>query len=161
MTTPDYFHVFENYQSLDVSKLAEHLNASKKKVIGEVTLAELCSFTERPNGLYFFYDMHDVLLYVGKAASRSFIERIPAHFDIRPDAWFNTLPKRVMSVRTIAEYPAAHALALTFRLVLLGMKSQQSAMKLEAALRDYMQPELNKSKIRKIDGNELLSRYAS
>jgi hypothetical protein len=36
------------------------------------------------------------LKYIGKATSRSFIERIPSHFNQLLEAWFNKLSKRIM-----------------------------------------------------------------
>lgn len=46
-------------------------------------------------GLYFFYDLNNRLQYVGKCTSRSFIERVPSHFDCRKHAQFATLVKRM------------------------------------------------------------------
>lgn len=46
-------------------------------------------------GLYFYYNMRDELQYVGKCTSRSFIERVPSHFDCRKHAQFATVTKRL------------------------------------------------------------------
>ncbi|WP_218154550.1 hypothetical protein [Nitrosomonas eutropha] len=130
-----------------------------KKRVGDVTLSELCSFSEYPNGLYFFFDEENHLWYVGKSTSRSFIERVPSHFDTREDAWFNTLPKKIMDVCSIGEYVDAHSLGLSLHLVLLGVKEKQTAINLEGALRDYLQPELNKAKKQKAIGTTVLASY--
>lgn len=109
-----------------------HLRGMPKIVVGSVQLSELRAMADCPNGFYLYFDEQDVLWYVGKSTSRSFIERVLSHFDQRKHAWFNTLPKRVMAVCSIAEYTDAHALGLSFRLVLIGMKSKQTTIRLES-----------------------------
>lgn len=115
--------------------------------------------TDHPNGLYLFFDDQDVLWYVGKSTSRSFIERVPSHFDQRQDAWFNTLPTRIMAMCSIAEYPDALALGLSLRLVLVGMKSKATTVRLESVLRSYMRPHLNSGKLEGLTGEEALAVY--
>lgn len=41
-------------------------------------------------GVYVFKEK-DAIFYVGKSSRRSFVERIPAHFDLRHGVWFNTV----------------------------------------------------------------------
>ena len=45
-------------------------------------------------GIYLFYNMRNVLIYVGKCTSKSFIERVPSHFDCRKHAQFAAVAKR-------------------------------------------------------------------
>jgi hypothetical protein len=42
------------------------------------------------NGVYIFKE-NGIPLYVGNCVARNFVERIPAHFDIRHNGWFNSL----------------------------------------------------------------------
>jgi hypothetical protein len=42
------------------------------------------------NGVYIFKE-NDIPLYVGNCVARNFVERIPAHFDVRQNGWFNSL----------------------------------------------------------------------
>ena len=42
------------------------------------------------NGVYVFKEDKKAI-YVGSCVSRNFVERIPAHFDIRHNGWFNSL----------------------------------------------------------------------
>ena len=42
------------------------------------------------NGVYIFKE-NNIPLYVGNCISRNFVERIPAHFDVRSNGWFNSL----------------------------------------------------------------------
>lgn len=159
MNHPDYFVAFEDHRDCTLAAFAEHLRAMPKKVVGTVQLSELCAMTDHPNGLYLFFDDQEVLWYVGKATSRSFIERVPSHFDQRQHAWFNTLPRRIMKNCSITEYADAHALGLSLRLVLIGVKSKEAAIRLESVLRSYMKPHLNRGKPRDDTGSELLSVY--
>ena len=69
----------------------------------------------------------------GKATSRSFIERIPSFFDQRKDAWFNTLSKRIM-VSGAVKYTKTLKKGLSLRVVLFGIKSNLTAIKLEGVL---------------------------
>lgn len=160
MLKPAYFLAFDDCIGDTLSELADRLKRLPKKPIGDVTIAELCAVAEYPNGLYFFFDDQDHLWYVGKATSRSFIERLPSHFDPRELSWFSTIPKKIMAICSISRYEEAHALGLTLRVALLGVKSRQTAARLESALRDYLQPELNGTRRRRATGAERLSQYA-
>jgi hypothetical protein len=83
MPKPNYFTTFDECRADTLDNFKHRLLEIPKKRVGEVTLSDLCSFAEYPNGLYFFFDDDDRLWYVGKSTSRSFIERIPSHFDTR------------------------------------------------------------------------------
>lgn len=155
---PDYFIAFEQCKNQSLAEFGETLRKCSKKPVGLVHLSELCSMTEYPNGLYLFFDNEDKLWYVGKATSRSFIERIPAHFDQRHDAWFNTLPKKILAAGLADGYQEAHAQGLSMRLVLLGIESKETARKLENVLRSFLKPKLNAGK-ENFTGRELLSSY--
>lgn len=159
MPHPDYFLAFEEHRASTVRAFADHLRAMPKKVAGTVQLSELCSMVDHPNGLYLFFDQDDELWYVGKATSRSFIERVPSHFDQRQDAWFNTLSARIMSRLSMETYADAHALGLSLRLVLIGIRAKATATRFEAALRAYMQPQLNALRGKRYTGEEILASY--
>jgi hypothetical protein len=159
MNHPDYFVAFENYRDSTLDSFTKLLLKMPKKVVGDIKLSELCSMTDYPNGLYLFFDEFDELWYVGKSTSRSFIERIPAHFDQRQNAWFNTLPIRIMTMCSIVEYADAHAIGLKLRVAIIGMKSKKAAIKFESVLRSYMKPKLNNGKSSKYSSFESLSSY--
>ena len=50
-------------------------------------------------GVYVFKE-ENAIFYVGKSSGKSFVERIPAHFDLRHGAWFNTILQYVADYRT-------------------------------------------------------------
>jgi len=159
MGLPDYFIEFNQCKNQSLAEFSLVLQNCPKKTVGSVQLSELCSMSDYPNGLYLFFDESNELWYVGKATSRSFIERVPAHFDQREDAWFNTLPKKFMAINETSGYRAAHARSLSLRLVLIGIKSKETAVKFEQVLRSFLQPKLNPGKKAKFTGEELLSSY--
>ena len=159
MNSPDFFTALEDHRGLSLLQFEEQLRAMPKKVVGTVQLFELCAMADHPNGLYFFFDGDDKLWYVGKSTSRSFIERIPSHFDQREGAWFNTLPTRIRGVCSIDTYADAHALSLSLRLIIVGVRSKELAIRMERVFRAYMKPYLNTAKSRGDAGTELLSSY--
>ena len=142
----DYFISFDDLIESNLSDVEVLIYKTKKRHIGSLTIEELSSLTNYPNGLYLFFDNQDCLLYVGKATSRSFIERIPAHFDPREDAWFNTLPKKVMNFYNLPNYQTALEVSLSLNVVLIGIKDKTTAQKLETILRTYLKPKLNTCK---------------
>jgi hypothetical protein len=103
MTHPEYFVAFEDHSGSTLEAFAANLRSMPKNVAGTVQLSELCAMADHPNGLYLFFDDQDVLWYVGKSTSRSFIERVPSHFDQRKDAWFRcrTSKKPLRSTPTL------------------------------------------------------------
>lgn len=142
----DYFLILDSYNKFSLSDFSKTLNSFPKKRVGSVTIEELCAIDEYPNGLYLFFNNENELWYVGKATSRSFIERIPAHFDQREIAWFNTLPKKVMKFCNIQTYREALNKALSLKLMIIGIQDKNTAIKLETVLRSYLQPKLNSCK---------------
>jgi hypothetical protein len=156
MNLPPYFIRYEDVRSLSLECFSQRLRLTKKKEVGSVTIRELCATLEYPIGLYFFFDENDDLKYVGKSSSRSFVERIPSHFDPRFGGWFNTLPKKLMIHERLVEYSAAHSRSLEMKLILLGIQSKETVNKLEGMLRNYLQPTLNAGR-GQIDGTTLLS----
>jgi hypothetical protein len=148
------------HMSLDIFR--DDLLSLTTKEVGTVQLAELCSMNFYPHGLYLLYSVCNEerkLQYVGKATSRSFIERVPSHFDQRHDAWFNTIPKRIMEIDKIDDYAIALAKGLSLHLVLIGIQNKKTTMKFETALRSYLKPRLNPQKKPNYSGAQLLSSF--
>lgn len=126
--------------------------------INKLTVADLVADGGRPHsamtGLYFIFDGRQ-LAYIGKAGSKSFAERVPGHFDLRPGAWFNTFLKKY----TRTTKPSARVLRAAVpgvflcRVALLPIPVQTKAEKqwlgrLETALRAALQPTLNPASMR-------------
>ena len=157
MTIPSYYIRYEDVRSLSLESFASTLQSTDKKEVGNVTIRELCTTFEYPIGLYFYFDEDENLKYVGKSSSRSFVERIPSHFDPRLEGWFNTLPKKLMKHDGFLEYAAAHSRSLEMKLILLGIKSRPTVNTLEGMLRSYLQPTLNAGTKGRYSSTTLLS----
>ncbi len=70
-------------------------NTSGKKVnqilLSDFILEEIDGY-ESNHGIYVFKEGTEII-YIGKASSRPFIERIPTHLDIRRNGWMNNMLK--------------------------------------------------------------------
>ena len=141
----NYFIGFDDYSDVRLSEFEQAIKNMPKKQVGSITIEELCSVSKYPNGIYLLFDESDALWYVGKATSRSFIERIPAHFDPREEAWFNSLPKSIMKKDSL-DYNSALQTALTLKIGLIGVTDKIVATRLETVLRSYLKPKLNTCK---------------
>lgn len=87
--------LWSDCQDVTLQEVAARLGAAAK-IFRTVTIEELVApSADASTGLYFFRDDAGRWMYVGKASRRAIIERVPAHVDIRPGAWFNTLMKKL------------------------------------------------------------------
>ena len=58
--------------------------------IRDLKLTDLVLPANQCNGIYFFVSPNDDVVYVGKASSRCFVERLGGHFDLRTENWFSS-----------------------------------------------------------------------
>lgn len=99
----------------NISAIVKALNGISGIRVDELKLVDLMFCACHCNGVYLFYDKDGVLnynpenafnnvsansnvVYVGKASSRSFVERIAAHFAPRHWDYMNTLIKRIAEI---------------------------------------------------------------
>lgn len=161
MAHPDYFVAFDHHAGGSLAELATVLNNCPRKPVGTVQIAELCSMTDYPHGVYLFFNEQNETWYVGKTTSRSFVERVPSHFDQRQGAWLNTLPKRILKVCEMSSYLDALKLGLSLRLVLVGVRDSKTAARVERVLRAYLHPKLNALPGRRYTGQEPMSSFVA
>lgn len=83
---------FESAKGLSWEEVLHYVDPQKAIPLSNLTLNDLAIYPGV--GLYFFYNTKGDLIYVGKCTSRSFIERVPSHFDCRRHAQFATVAKR-------------------------------------------------------------------
>jgi hypothetical protein len=110
------------------------------------------------NGVYVFHD-YNSFFYIGKCSSRSFVERIPSHFDIRPNGWFNTLLKYLCDYNNYDSFfDAAMFAKNNLLLVLITMQDSVNCSEAEKLLRLLLRPKLNpyKGKIQNIFNKKTL-----
>lgn len=85
---------FEDITDWRLHEVGSQLNKIRRKV-KSLHLEDL-TFHGTGNGAYAFWNGNSCE-YVGKTSSRSFIERIPAHFDHRINAWFASYPRAIIN----------------------------------------------------------------
>ena len=82
----DWLVNFQDISLLNLSTIKNDILKSNKIKLSDLKLIDLIYFKNKPilsgNGVYMFFDMNNCI-YVGKCSSRSFIERIPDHLDMR------------------------------------------------------------------------------
>ena len=86
-----------------LDELKKSIDEAKGIKVSELCIHKLIS--EDPNlnhGIYVFKNQSDEA-YVGRCTSRSFVERIAAHFDNRDNAWMNTILKKI-STKKISQF---------------------------------------------------------
>ena len=72
--------------------------------IGELKITDLVLPAESCTGIYFFLDENEQVVYVGKISSRSFLDRIAGHLDLRKSAFMNTILQRANSNAAAKDY---------------------------------------------------------
>ena len=72
--------------------------------IGELKITDLVLPAESCTGIYFFLDENEQVVYVGKISSRSFLDRIAGHLDLRKSAFMNTILQRANSNAETKDY---------------------------------------------------------
>jgi hypothetical protein len=161
MSPVEFFLDYEDYANKTLAEFKEEIEKTKTKYLRDITISELCSMPNHPNGLYFIFGENSIdLKYIGKCTGRSFIERIPSHFDQREDSWFGTLPKRVRKKDN--SYQEAIEECMNFKIVLFGIKDKNITCRLERVFIHSYRPALNKSrKFQEFNLNNTLKEYSS
>lgn len=80
-----------------INQIKSKLDKINGLPLSECTISKLIFYNDETiltgNGVYIFKE-DKKYLYVGKCSSKSFVERIPPHFDIRNTGWFNNFLKK-------------------------------------------------------------------
>lgn len=141
--------------SIEIDYQLEELIASIHQVEG-IKVADLHIhqlISEDPNlnhGIYIFKNDSQEI-YVGKCTSRSFVERISAHFDNRDGAWMNTILKKISKSKNITIQEAYFFFLESYQLVLIPVdpeiitKTQINALEKELITRISTLNKINKS----------------
>ncbi len=158
---------------LTLSEVQDVLLGSPRKHVGALTLGDLASHPTHPNGCYlFFHGSSPEPFYIGRSSSRSFIGRLPSHFEPHFDFWMNGLSKGMQSSGLAPSYSDGVIQALSCDLVLVGFRYPERREKtsfeqemrlrrlrinaLELVLQRFMQPILT-ARPNPYSGAELLT----
>lgn len=145
--------LWSEFRSVPLAEVASKLRGVAKP-FRSVTMADLVApNASASTGLYFFLT-EGQWEYVGRAASRALIERVPSHLDVRPEAWFGTLLARLARRRSAQAAPSEcveEALSLGLAL-LIADEPGIDLSSAEDAFRHGLRPALNSPKrVRPID----------
>lgn len=148
---------FENIKNKKLREIKIILNNPDNYIrLSELKVKDLVFLKDNPiktgNGVYVFYNGKNIV-YVGKCSGRSFIERIPSHFDIREKAWFNTLLKKLKTQKENKKCSLVKVAKNVFNqysVQIINFKNPKNnkdyCIKLESCLRGILIPELNSKK---------------
>lgn len=159
----DYLLNAKDISGLTVRELYDRLKSFNGIRVKDIKLSDLIFFEDEPiysgNGVYVFKYQHE-FIYVGSCVARNFIERIPAHFDLRHTGWFNSLlvsvckrdllPKKNEHLTSAAKaiFDKASLVLINFDFHKKDHKLNVTSIKLlERILRSALTP-YNKTKVR-------------
>lgn len=126
--------------------------------LADIRFGDLLIERKSPNGLYVLFNEHGQCSYIGKAGSRTLLERVASHFDLRENSWLNSFLRHLTgkpSSRTKAnatglELESVLDAALNHTIVAIQFDDpaldRKLMDKLEGALRVYTPNILNPKK---------------
>ena len=92
----NYLYNFEEIEEFTVEELIFKLSQNSGIQLNEIKLKDFIFFNDKViqsgRGVYILKNQNE-FFYVGDCTSRSFIERIPSHFDTKTEAWMNIAVK--------------------------------------------------------------------
>jgi len=152
---------------LSLLRVQEIILTARRQNVGALTLRDLASQPDFPNGVYVFLHAHSPRpFYIGRSSGRSFIGRLPSHFEPYVEFWMNGLSKGMQSAGVVNSYQEGVNEALACDLVLIGFRytavkedlllRKQRINALEIVLQKFMQPILTSRKSA-YSGTEVLS----
>jgi hypothetical protein len=146
---------------LTMEEIKSTLQSLQSKPLLELRTIDLVQLSIKGHyhGLYFFYK-HDVLMYVGSCRSRTFLNRLPCHWDTFSDAWMNTLIQKIEKREDRTRVEIASDIMNNYALKVISVPQFQNSpnakeanqnrkkelLKIERDLRYHLKPELNKAK---------------
>jgi hypothetical protein len=90
----DHLIEVEEIESVLIKDLPDYLLKKQGLRLSKMTVSDLVFHNGKAirhgNGVYVFRE-NQRPVYVGNCVARNFVERIPAHFDVRENGWFNSL----------------------------------------------------------------------
>jgi hypothetical protein len=158
MSFVKYLYEYEELVDLEFCEVSNILEMTEGVKVKELTFADKnLTF----NGVYIFKQENEIT-YVGKAKSRTFLERFAGHFDYRKEGGFNNIIKTLVAKNTkdIEEqqkFLNAYKIALQYKVVLIKVTDSKYIEPLELLLQNGFTPDLNTrmSKARKNNKNKI------
>ena len=85
----EHFILFKDVKNKKLVDVFSLIKKSKKIKIENIKLIDMIYMNQSLIGVYIFFDSENQPIYVGKCSSRSFLERIASHFDLRESGFMN------------------------------------------------------------------------
>ena len=149
-----HIHIYDDIKDLTIQELKDKVIITKKIVIKDIKLMDLIYERQSLIGIYVFFDPNDKPVYVGKTGSRSILERISAHYDLRPSGFMNTFLCALAGMRKGRKEPQANLedlkiafdKSLEYKLVFVEISEKSKITTIESILARELRPELNSIK---------------
>lgn len=157
MENDNYLLEYENIKTGSIKDLLALLQDTQGKKLNELKVKDLTYHNDKPiwpgTGVYLFRNEREIV-YVGKAQSMSFTERIAKHFDLRTYAWFNRLLELICTKGLGLEWNNENSITASkyafekFNVIFINFAEPELIDELETLLRSCT-PALNKFKNRR------------
>lgn len=82
--------LYDDIKDLTVTELIAEIREANKIAFKDLKLVDLIHEKQSLIGVYVIFDENENAVYVGKTGSRSILERIASHFDLRENAFMNS-----------------------------------------------------------------------
>ena len=169
----EYLINFKTIENYSIGQLVTLLTETEGIKITDCLISDLVFYEGDPiysgNGVYVFKSA-DIFIYVGCCVARNFVERIPAHFDLRESGWFNSLLQNIINKkgweRTNDSLAEAGKIAMdSYSLILINfplgnhLQNISDIKALETLLRRVLNPYNSFKKQITIDSSPILVEY--
>jgi hypothetical protein len=169
----NYLIDFDSISKQSIAQVKELLKLTEGIKIKDCLISDLVFHEGEAiysgNGVYVFKS-DDIFIYVGCCVARNFVERIPAHFDLRKSGWFNSLLQNIINKkgweRTNDSLAEAGKIAMdSYSLILINfplgdhLQNISDIKALETLLRRVLNPYNSFKKQITIDSSPILVEY--
>lgn len=149
-----HIHIYDDIKNLTIKELIDKILVTPKIVIKDIKLIDLIYDRQSLIGVYVIFDPNGKPVYVGKTGSRSILERISAHYDLRPNGFMNTFLCALAGMKkgrngpqaTSEDIKIAYDKSLDYKLVFVEIAEKSKITTLESILARELKPELNSIK---------------
>jgi len=125
----EHFILFKDIKNKKLVDVFSLINKSKKIKIEDIKLIDIIYINQSLIGIYIFFNPENQPIYVGKCSSRSFLERIASHFDLRVTGIMNNFlcalidkPKGRNSKKiSLKELQNAYFISLKYKLLFIEL----------------------------------------
>lgn len=114
----------------NVQTLIKSVNELTGVQISSLALIDLVLPAHQSNGVYLFVSPGDDIIYVGKASSRCFVERLGGHFDLRAGNWFASFLRayareinKIKGELSNEDYENSYTAILNYRLKMVAISA--------------------------------------